>query len=450
MSHGLEPFAMVDQGRDPLGQRLRGELVVEQEARTAGALHRARVRRLMTARRVGVRHQDARQAAHRQLCDGGRPGPRHHQVGTGVGKLHAIGVSGVSDQDPRRGRTAAGAERGQGSIHRRKVRGTRDQQHLEVRSAGQDAAGADGGPVDVQRTETAPEDQHRAPGFVQVELVATLLGHALAIPRDAKHFLANGIARELQSRLQRKEPSGVSEGECHGAGNPRHRAVGETGDGILLVQDKWTRFPAGSQCTRHADVSTHPDHNVRLSHQRTAFTDRRHRDEWSPDRGEPPLSHEGLRPDHSEGESRGWNEPRLQPRRRPQEHHFVTAVAERSGQRQSRVDVPGGPATHDGHAQGHRARLALLRRADADGERPFRAGATSVRPMENRTPTAASDMTRDDPPNEMNGRGTPVMGRTPVAPPRLIKAWMPSHPTMPAPSRRPNASGARTAIRIPA
>src|SRR5439155_26225025 len=117
----------------------------------------------------------------------------------------------------------------------------------------------------------------------------------------------------------------------------------------------------------------------------------------------------------------------------------------RPGQGQTGVDMTGSPPTGHGHAHVQRPLFALDRgsaaspvrrrvrrvvrsfaRSGARGvARPRDSGrlpvvaVTSARPIDNSTPTAPSDTTSDDPPNEMNGRGTPVMGRTPVAPPRL-------------------------------
>src|SRR2546422_418538 len=68
-------------------------------------------------------------------------------------------------------------------------------------------------------------------------------------------------------------------------------------------------------------------------------------------------------------------------------------------------------------------------------------------PIEISTPTATSDTISDEPPKDMKGSGTPVMGRTPVTAPRLMSAWSPIHAVMPPARIRPNASGARRAIR---
>ena len=70
--------------------------------------------------------------------------------------------------------------------------------------------------------------------------------------------------------------------------------------------------------------------------------------------------------------------------------------------------------------------------------------------MESKTPTAPSETINDDPPNETNGSGTPVIGSSPVTAPRFTSAWMASQAVMPPARRRPNASGALRAMRIPA
>jgi hypothetical protein len=66
------------------------------------------------------------------------------------------------------------------------------------------------------------------------------------------------------------------------------------------------------------------------------------------------------------------------------------------------------------------------------------------------TPTDTSVTTSAEPPNDTNGSGTPVIGSRPVTAPRFTIACSPNHPVMPAASSRPNVSGARTAMRMPA
>ena len=61
-------------------------------------------------------------------------------------------------------------------------------------------------------------------------------------------------------------------------------------------------------------------------------------------------------------------------------------------------------------------------------------------------PQATMVTTRDDPPADTRGSGTPVMGRTPTATPRFTTAWSVTQVVMPAASSMPNRSGARRAI----
>ena len=58
-------------------------------------------------------------------------------------------------------------------------------------------------------------------------------------------------------------------------------------------------------------------------------------------------------------------------------------------------------------------------------------------------------MISDDPPKEMNGRGMPVTGSTPMTAPTLITAWLVIQVVMPTARRLPNRSGARVAARRP-
>ena len=64
-------------------------------------------------------------------------------------------------------------------------------------------------------------------------------------------------------------------------------------------------------------------------------------------------------------------------------------------------------------------------------------------------PTAARLMVSDDPPALMNGRVMPVTGISATTTPMLMKAWMHSQAVMPAASRAPKVSGARSDTRIP-
>jgi hypothetical protein len=67
--------------------------------------------------------------------------------------------------------------------------------------------------------------------------------------------------------------------------------------------------------------------------------------------------------------------------------------------------------------------------------------------MDTTIPTAASETTRAEPPNDTNGSGTPVIGRSPVTAPRFTTACTPIHAVIPAAMNRPNVSGARMAMR---
>src|SRR5205085_10575093 len=101
--------------------------------------------------------------------------------------------------------------------------------------------------------------------------------------------------------------------------------------------------------------------------------------------------------------------------------------------------VSRGPAPRQEHL--HRA--ALLAGVRFGGARRGAAGSGDDRPMFTRMPTAASVTTRDEPPKDTNGSGTPVTGSSPVTAPRFTRVCRPSHPTTPEASSRPNVPGAR-------
>ena len=79
----------------------------------------------------------------------------------------------------------------------------------------------------------------------------------------------------------------------------------------------------------------------------------------------------------------------------------------------------------------------------------MRAPSRVSREIDNRTPTAAKLTTSDEPPALMNGSVMPVTGSSATTTPMLMKACRQSHAVIPAASRAPNVSGARSAVRIP-
>src|SRR5581483_7527682 len=65
------------------------------------------------------------------------------------------------------------------------------------------------------------------------------------------------------------------------------------------------------------------------------------------------------------------------------------------------------------------------------------------------TPIAAMVMTSDEPPNDTNGRGTPVIGSMPMTAPMLMIACTTTQAVTPDATSMPNRSGARVAVRTP-
>ena len=55
----------------------------------------------------------------------------------------------------------------------------------------------------------------------------------------------------------------------------------------------------------------------------------------------------------------------------------------------------------------------------------------------------------DEPPDDTNGSGTPVMGSTPTTAPMLTNAWTRIHAVTPVATSIPKRSGARNATRTP-
>lgn len=72
------------------------------------------------------------------------------------------------------------------------------------------------------------------------------------------------------------------------------------------------------------------------------------------------------------------------------------------------------------------------------------------REMDSRIPAAAKLTTSDEPPALMNGSVMPVTGNSATTTAMLMNAWKHSHAVIPAASRAPKVSGARSAVRMPA
>jgi len=66
------------------------------------------------------------------------------------------------------------------------------------------------------------------------------------------------------------------------------------------------------------------------------------------------------------------------------------------------------------------------------------------REIDSRIPIAAKLMMRDEPPALMNGRVMPVIGTSVTTTAMLMKAWMHSHPVMPAASSASIAGSPRS------
>src|SRR5207245_8636291 len=139
------------------------------------------------------------------------------------------------------------------------------------------------------------------------------------------------------------------------------------------------------------------------------------------------LPDERARRDGMEREAGRRHQASLEAGRGPKELDVVTPAPEGPGESQTGMDVSGRSTPGDGDADGHDRLLVRsvlgaprlrrgVRRVEPFGDLLVSA-ATWARPIDKRMPTAPRDTTSDGPPNEMSGRGTPVIGRTPVAPP---------------------------------
>ena len=127
-------------------------------------------------------------------------------------------------------------------------------------------------------------------------------------------------------------------------------------------------------------------------------------------------------------------------------------VDQRLGDGQGRLQVSRGPAARH-QCVPPSARARARRRASFPSVTPGRVVAAgrpawradrSCSAMFIRMPMAARVITSDEPPKEMNGRGMPVTGSTPITAPMLMIAWLVIQVVTPTATRQPKRSGART------
>src|SRR5581483_4693161 len=151
-----------------------------------------------------------------------------------------------------------------------------------------------------------------------------------------------------------------------------------------------------------------------------------------------------------EGEPGRRHEPRLDPGRAADEVdrcRVVPAGDERAGHREPWQEMTAGAAAgEDGERCGRHLSLRFGRAARAHAHR---GDPGAFRATFNRMPAAAIVASNEEPPKEMNGSGTPVIGSTPMTAPMFTNACTQNHDVMPTASIRANGSDVRTAVRTP-
>ena len=152
------------------------------------------------------------------------------------------------------------------------------------------------------------------------------------------------------------------------------------------------------------------------------------------------------------------------PRREPTSSTSLGDSADEkgAGDRESRHRVTAGPAACDereapqSHGAGRNEPAGCIERPACDAAFARESASCWLcrcrdpcEAMFTRIPAAASVITSDEPPNEMNGRGIPVTGRTSMTAPMLITAWLTIQNVIPTASNAAKRSGASRAARRP-
>ena len=192
------------------------------------------------------------------------------------------------------------------------------------------------------------EDPHRsrAPGEARRRRRqrADIGPHGIA--DDARVDVAAEAAREALEHLPREM---------------REDAVGEAGDGVLLVdQERPAREPGGkSPRSRHEAPETHHDDRAVAPHDTQRLDQREGQPYGRTDPGEDPLAAQPPHREPLERDAFRRNDPRLESARGSEPDDLELLPAQQPRQRQRREYMSTGAAGHDEDRPAHAARLAV-------------------------------------------------------------------------------------------
>src|SRR5581483_8072427 len=286
--------------------------------------------------------------------------------------------------------------------------------------------------VDPARAERAAEDRDHDASVRKIERGA----------RRGAIRMYGGVADGGPQRVAGDDGArqiGAREGDGSGSRAPRHETVGSARARVLLEDDDRDAPHDGREPAGHRRVAPERHHDLR-----------------------PATAHDGERADHADDDAqRGGEIAQRQPtldaaagelvereaggRHEPRFHTGGAADEVDRG----RLVAPLDERLRDGHA-GQQVPAGAAPREDREGRPPaHRWNPGAVLATLSRIPDAAIVASSDEPPNEMNGSGTPVIGSTPITAPMFTKACTHSHVVMPTAMRRPNGSSARNAMRMP-
>ena len=391
------------------------------------AHQRAGVRLLMAAGRVRIRHQDRRHAAHRELGDRGGSRARHHQIGRGVGQLHALEERQGADQE-------RGARR-----HRLRdglvMRPTGQHQELQVAPVRRSSRAAPAAPGSGATHPGCRRTGPRSSGpRSEAELLPRLLRERISGAGTVRITSRTGLPVDLDPRA-----AAGSNGATPRTTSPpqprRARAGGSRGRATAFCSCSTTgSAPRGAAPQRPARSRTPPIPTTTsaartIGRERPSGPqdgDRRSSADSDSDRTN---GREGTVVEGESGRGDAAQPPGPGPCRGNARRALARAGRIRQGER--REHVTGRPARRDQDARAaHARRLASgAPGRDPPARRVGRGPGCPPRPARRR---ARSHRTR------RTGAGTPVIGSTPVTAPRLSSAWSRATPRC----RRPGAAEA--------
>ncbi len=166
---------------------------------------------------------------------------------------------------------------------------------------------------------------------------------------------------------------GAGKGAVDLARQARQAAVGEPGDGVLLVDHQRPARQPGGDAARAGDEAAEPDHHVGWCRRMTASASQsaRARRNGAASQFQQALAAQAADAEPLDRDVLGRHQARLEPAARAEPDDAPRARAQHARQRQRREHVPAGAAGHDqDHRRAHESHLSLLQSPGPQGNRP--------------------------------------------------------------------------------